>query len=122
MQCVRCSICWPSIAYAALHFTGRDQRSLDDDYGGQVAASYTLVLFPTIAYVGEIQVLTEDQQYEGGLPTITGGAPPIRYHIQHPATLPPGLHVDEGTGRIHGAPSTLFRSQASYACYKYKPT
>ena len=98
-----------------MHFTGRDQRSLDD-YGGRVAASYTLVLFPTIAYVGEIQVLTEDQQYEGGLPTITGGAPPIRYRIQHPATLPPGLHVDEGAAPLspHTPTAVTYHEQSQF--------
>ena len=80
---------------------GRDQGSLDKA-GGKIAATYTLRLYPTLTYAGDIQLLTKGQQYEGGVPTVVGGAKPIRYSVKDPESLPPGLNVDTLLGRIFG--------------------
>ena len=70
---------------------GRDEGSLDMD-GGLVAASYKIVVFfPTLKYTDNIKTLTIRQNYDGTVPTIVGGVPPMRFSIKDPATLPPGL-------------------------------
>ena len=91
------------------NIVGRDQGQLDVA-GGLVAASYKFVVFPKLTYAGDIQVLTIQQKYEGSVPTIMGGAAPIRFMIKDPATLPPGLQVDATNGKIYGSPTDVFLS------------
>ena len=94
---------------------GRDEGSLDKQ-GGVVAAAYTIITFPTISYQGEIQLLTMSQQYDGGVPTVMGGAPPLRYTIKDAATLPPGLQVEQSSGRILGVSLCIPCTHARRVC------
>ena len=45
-------------------------------------ALYTFTVAPTIVNGGDIQILTVNQRYDGGVPTVTGGAAPKRFLIE----------------------------------------